>query len=41
MKKALGKYGLANVDDTNGNGAVEIVMMTMTFALFGSDDKEM
>lgn len=29
MNKGLGKYGLANVEDTNRNGAVYTVMMTM------------
>lgn len=30
MKKTLGMYGLANLEDTSGNGVMYIVMMRMT-----------
>ena len=39
MKKALGKYGPANVEDTTGSGATD-GKDDDDIDLFGSDDEE-
>lgn len=39
MKKALGKYGPANVEDTTGSGATDS-KDDDDIDLFGSDDEE-